>query len=765
MSAPQTLPKKRAAIPSDRTASNVPPIRQPTGSTSGAIATPSGNRIISNRVILNRRHVSRSNNANALPGSGVGVSVDESPNDSSLLEDNNIGFNENKHIIMSNFEEWIRMATDNKITLKNSWNFDLIDYFHDLNVIKDGESINFQRASATLDGCVKIYLSRVESAASETGKLLSGLAKKKKEGEGAGEGGDGGESDDEDGEGGQGSGEGGDGEGDGDVRKKRKFNRIVESTLVEFDAIRIKKLEQELAIDPLFKKALAEFDEGGAKSLLLNTLNVDTSGRVVFDATSNPMQEVKEQEGEDEREEEEGEEDDDPEIETAISSLKQFLFKDEEQEKAFQELTICPSLGEFQSALSDVNKAKSILSDFNTKMNAEAQEHYMEPFTPNTDNNDYGFDDELNDFGGLDFNDEHDNEHKGDNTDPFNNLSHTVMQTLFKESSENNIHHGSVSTAVMDQDLMAYFDDRMKSNWRGPEHWKVSAFKKAHKIDQQVERKDEEGGEQQPDGQVKQENGTTAPRRRKPENVIVDFFSDDFDEDDLFEPPKNSNTINKKDTSDEAEYKLPDDIRYNSARLTNLFTKPNVPIMHHSQKKLNSQQLLTDENYFADQYKQQELEEEERERLAHSFHQAECEDFDNDFGDVGIDFNDALEADPREAVTESQQNVIGKRRPEYVNFSRVAKRVDVKLLKDNLWKSIQKQIQPEEPQPEEQQEEQPKEVTFGSIVKNALTMYNIEQAKDLSTSFCFICVLHLANEHNLEIKGNDAHDNLTITGF
>ena len=37
-------------------------------------------------------------------------------------------------------------------------------------------SINFQKASCTLDGCVKIWTSRVDSVATETGKLLSGLA-------------------------------------------------------------------------------------------------------------------------------------------------------------------------------------------------------------------------------------------------------------------------------------------------------------------------------------------------------------------------------------------------------------------------------------------------------------------------------------------------------------------------------------------------------------------------------------------------------------
>src|SRR5438045_1045571 len=78
--------------------------------------------------------------------------------------------------ILANFEEWMKMATDNKINATNSWNFALIDYFHDMTLLKEGDGVNFQKASCTLDGCVKIYTSRVDSVATETGKLLSGLA-------------------------------------------------------------------------------------------------------------------------------------------------------------------------------------------------------------------------------------------------------------------------------------------------------------------------------------------------------------------------------------------------------------------------------------------------------------------------------------------------------------------------------------------------------------------------------------------------------------
>ena len=45
-----------------------------------------------------------------------------------------------------------------------------------MTLLRDGDSINFQKASFTLDGCVKVYTSRGDSVESETRKLLMGLA-------------------------------------------------------------------------------------------------------------------------------------------------------------------------------------------------------------------------------------------------------------------------------------------------------------------------------------------------------------------------------------------------------------------------------------------------------------------------------------------------------------------------------------------------------------------------------------------------------------
>jgi condensin complex subunit 2 len=41
----------------------------------------------------------------------------------------------------------------------------------------------------------------------------------------------------------------------------------------------------EFAVDPLFKKTCADFDEGGARGLLLNNLMMFGNGRIIFDSS------------------------------------------------------------------------------------------------------------------------------------------------------------------------------------------------------------------------------------------------------------------------------------------------------------------------------------------------------------------------------------------------------------------------------------------------------------------------------------------------
>jgi condensin complex subunit 2 len=75
-------------------------------------------------------------------------------------------------------------------------------------------------------------------------------------------------------------------------KKARKRAQRAEATLVkDFNAIQLKKFDLEFSVDPLFKKTSADFDEGGAKGLLLNHLSLDGEGRIVFDAGDTVLEE------------------------------------------------------------------------------------------------------------------------------------------------------------------------------------------------------------------------------------------------------------------------------------------------------------------------------------------------------------------------------------------------------------------------------------------------------------------------------------------
>lgn len=191
-------------------------------------------------------------------------------------------------------------APAQKINPTNTFSIALIDYFHDMSLLRsdsgDG-SINFQKASCTLDGCVKVWTSRVDSVVTETGKLLNGLV------------GDGhAVDDDEDLEGQLELDEDGNPIGVKSKKDKKKRARAKEATLVKnFSAIAVKKLDLEYTVDPLFKKTSADFDEGGAGGLLMNHLGVDSKMRIVFDAGEAPGLPEDDKANDADQDEEEGE--------------------------------------------------------------------------------------------------------------------------------------------------------------------------------------------------------------------------------------------------------------------------------------------------------------------------------------------------------------------------------------------------------------------------------------------------------------------------
>ncbi|WUR05080.1 condensin complex subunit 2 (CND2) [Vairimorpha necatrix] len=70
---------------------------------------------------------------------------------------------------------WLKVVAENKITTKNTWKSTLITHFKDMKQFKDLKGINFQKASCTLDGCIKVYSTRVDDVSEEATKLLDGF--------------------------------------------------------------------------------------------------------------------------------------------------------------------------------------------------------------------------------------------------------------------------------------------------------------------------------------------------------------------------------------------------------------------------------------------------------------------------------------------------------------------------------------------------------------------------------------------------------------
>ncbi|CAN6674405.1 condensin complex subunit 2 [Trichomonascus vanleenenianus] len=675
--------------------------------------------------------------------------------------------------ILANFEQWMKLVKDNKINATNSWNFALIDYFHDMSLLKEGDGINFQRASYTLDGCVKIYTSRVDSVATETGKLLSGLAESANNRVAKnGQRNDGNDEDEDDGD-------LSDSEGGRSAQKKQKRRKHAESTLAkDFDQLQAKKLDLELSIDPLFRKMCADFDEGGVKGLLLSSLVTDKTGRVVFDGEADSQSEDEDEENDEDADEaankEKESEDEDLEmtdldkekqLDVDISQLREMFLPDL---AAIDTLEVCPSIASIHNALNDpLLSGSSIMKE----IGVEEEESPPIPETGNDldvfDNDDVG---DIGDIGAFEGMTEDDGLTFGD--------ANTVMNhDGVANSIQNSYSIAHTTTVGKEKDIMSYFDETLRKNWAGPEHWKIQKLKATSLLADTIE---------------------TQPKKRSPkekEPLYIDFMDEDGDIDEsvLFAEGGASINIPKSQWKTKTRNLLPDDRHFSSKNLVKLFIKPKGKIQLFGQvdESAQAENEDPDEHFWAKQYEKPE--EEPKSNYDANFFQ----DDDNngpdipddmggaDYGDANDDDDDGMFGDydaplPDDAGNDTgtlkdQLLTAGKRaRPEYVNYAKTAKRVNVRLLKDNIWNNMKlEEDTKDKPElnedanvpeaPEAQAPEIKSETkTFSEVVRGLKRSYNPQQLSEISTSFCFICVLHLANEKGLVIDDNEAHDELTI---
>lgn len=650
------------------------------------------------------------------------------------------------------------MATDNKINSGNSWTLHLIDYFHDMSLLRntDDHTINFQRASYTLDGCVKVWTSRVDSVGTETGKLLSNLANDVTDDRDQDSDAD--NSDNPDGVPG----------GGGSQHARKRKNRWAGQTIVkDVSQLRSKKLDLEFSVDPLFKKTSADFDEGGAGGLLMNHLSLgfgtDSALRVVFDASDSKGK------VEEEYVLEEAEESID------ISELRSMYLPDL---TVLEHKEIVPSLSDF-SFSNNGTAARDKSTFFPTAtFDDDDDEDFGGPSAG-------GMDDRTQDAGGdpmlpaeEDFfagaqanhaQDDYDygggpgSDHGDDDDPPPDGPDGGYgapdnQNRRGAENQEHGLNHAADST------MLNFFESTLVTNWAGPNYWKQKRTVPTRQA----------------------EAGPSKPKKAKKEAFKIDFSPDERSlaeiTKELFAPGKASINMKQKDFDDRDEYRLPDDMHFTSRQLVTLFLKPKF------QLKMKGRDVRYNDNgdgevdtefwaqAAADQAAGQKNPDEEDGPAVLFNTQFFQDDDDDGFGGFD-DLGEMPAGGGSTGAQEDEEDLLastqGTRRvkPEAVNYTKRAKRVDVRRLKETIWSTLDipdpkpgkgkgksktsaaRSDEDEEMRGLSDEEEEPK--VFQNVLEGLQASYPPEKMAEISTSFCFICLLHLANEQGLKLEDDE----------
>ncbi|XP_038974901.1 condensin complex subunit 2 isoform X1 [Phoenix dactylifera] len=432
--------------------------------------------------------------------------------------------------IMDLFHNCIKLASENKINQKNTWELGLIDHLSEIIRVRpeDDDETNFQKASCTLEAGVKIYSMRVDSVHSEAYKVLGGINRAGREEE---------EkvwfvtteTDDHNGIAQE------DGLSKKDLERKMSPLSTLESS---FEALNVKKIEVAFTVDPLYHQTSAQFDEGGAKGLLLNNLGVYCGCRILFDSFEAPERSVL--------------------LETQNNKLEMIdlSFSKDHVEKMMDYMPlkndISPTLKDIVNQFDEDNQRPSDTKSLEQML--EVQGHVLE------DNN-LELDDNLfDDCGTLSFD-------YDDHTSVIHDSSISPNPNSTSHQEENGEY------MLDDPDIGEKFEKincflslglgfTSKSNaWAGPDHWKYRKVK---------------GLEQVPVLASEPELVTKKKKTRK-EVPDVDFTKLlDNEMPDVFAPPKNPKSLLLPTNKGPCNITLPEDCHYRPDTLVKLFVLPNV---------------------------------------------------------------------------------------------------------------------------------------------------------------------------------------------
>lgn len=249
------------------------------------------------------------------------------------------------------------------------------------------------------------------------------------------------------------------------------------------------------------------------------------------------------------------------------------------------------------------------------------------------------------------------------------------------------------------ENILNYFDQALHKSWAGPEHWRIRRIRDSTK------------------------SSTPAPTKRKEKEPFEIDFAAPMPQslaDALYTPATSSSAVLLPKTQWKSKTRnlLPDDKHFNSKQLLRLFLKPKARVGSRKPGQATQSARLeevpkcgVDETFWARNENTHAASPDEEAPQgnynADFFHDdglgapGPMDDDDDVFADARENFSPPLESEEGIPVTAdvlvaSQEGAFGAQlvtqsrrlRPEYVQYARVAKKVDVRRLKEEMWRGI-----------------------------------------------------------------------------
>ncbi|KNC52500.1 uncharacterized protein AMSG_12130 [Thecamonas trahens ATCC 50062] len=636
------------------------------------------------------------------------------------------------------YSNCLKMSAENKINQKNTWGLNLIDYIDD--IVEEDET-DFARASCTIDASIKIYSTRVDAVHIDTYKVLGGLARTN---------GPGGENGEDDADAGGENKENDEFESDDDddeyspggkrkAKTKTKDARAAKakaSATLEANIANLNTdaLDLDFDIDPLFQKTSAEFDEGGARGLLLNHLTLSEYGQLIFGSHISISSAGA---GGATR----------PEPEPIDFTDARKIYGEPE----YASLQICPEFVTFAAAQwgrnvgpapSDAPADAPADAAADTSATSASRADFFAAMAATTS----GVEEAV--WEEADFDDDDDDDDAGagsfrlhDSGLSAASLGMTSFSSAGTSSSDALAslfgagHATAAAASALDSVLRmtkessvaseyGFFAPGAVKSWAGPTNWKYSGSARARAAAKS-------------DGSAKSKKAKFFLQLAPP--LAIDLAT-------LGKTSSKSTTLKASTLAKASKdaHLLPPDIHYDIAELTHFALRPSFALSlpgaaaaHHptSMAAALSSRGGGFGGFGSDN------DDDDNGEWAFFGDAPDAPGAGTDLGDADVDLLD----DPRRVAKID------------INYERVAKKVDVKALKRGVWA----QLTVDEPRealasksalPPRMDDE--RAVTFSSVVADLPSTLPRRVMQDASVPFAFICLLHLCNEKGLMIEGS-----------